>query len=232
MDRFLNRPEGSGDAILEFGYYSSVGIAAVAAAVLIWYAYRRGRADMACWAALGLALAGPLTASVLTVESFQPQDKTVIIAAGVVGALLGAVLARSGPAGFPWEVVGAAIAVAGLAVRPPLSNLAEVGQAWVYPTIAVLLVGAPAFAIASGLTRMRLVHDAASLTLGLAVAVLAGFAMRPTVLRALHPSQTKLSIAVVSVSAAAIVLIVVLHRVSRGEQQSHGEIREQAETQP
>ncbi|WP_433283359.1 hypothetical protein [Micromonospora sp. CA-244673] len=113
-----------------FAYFSPVAVAAVAALVLLGYAYRTGRAVAARWVVLGFA-AGPLLLFGLRLTFVGDRAQAyLVVLVGLVAVAAGAALARFTPGLLPWDAAGLLLAALALPLAAPVvrAELPAAGQ--------------------------------------------------------------------------------------------------------
>ncbi|GIH09699.1 hypothetical protein Rhe02_77660 [Rhizocola hellebori] len=183
--------------------YSAVGLALLVALILVWYGYRVGKAQLARWLLVCLALAGPATLSVIGFQYGRYGTGMAMVAVAAVAATAGGLLAHYVVSDLPWELIGIGAAALGMV----LSSVAQRSGPPSAALTVLLIAGGVAFAFGSGLVSLlgTIAEPMTALSLGLVTLILAADAMRPATMIALQPIDSdapRLSVSVVSALAA------------------------------
>ena len=244
VDEFRVSPDGLAsqrriDAVGAFAEYSAIALAAVAGLILLWLAWRRGKADLARWVVLGFALGGPSMVVVFGFQNGGTADVTGVVLTALVCTAAGVVLAWRADRLFPWDALGVAVAAIGMIVGsvsyrmgPPTSAFAS-----------IVITGGFALALAAGLTRAVRTTTATqgsvtgqvaiSLALGLVALLVTADAIAPATWMLLVSNGFggfQLSVPITSLVAAGI--LVLLFGFRRTVDRVRREIREQAAQPP
>lgn len=240
VDEYRLSPDGLAsqrriDAVESFSQYSAIALAAGAGLVLLWLGFRRGKADLARWVALGFALAGPGVVVVFGFYYSGPTDPSGLALTALLAIAAGIVLALRADRLFAWETLGITAAAIGMMVGSVSYRLGGTSSVFA----ALLITGGFAFAFGFGLIRaMRTTTGtpgqiALSLSLGLVAFLTTADALAP-VAWAMRSSSGfegfRLTVPFVSLAGAAVILL--LFGFRRAVDRVRREIREQAAEPP
>ena len=162
------------ETLHEFG---SVAIAQLAAVVLAIVAYRRGGTILSRWVLVGFT-AGFASGATGIWQGREADAYWLLGAAGIVGAVGGALIGRVGKGAVPWDALGLAalcIGVVQSSSRDRLGLAAAVGGVQVLMVLAVAFVLAATLALVNTARTARGMSGAVEAALGVGLGFVACF---------------------------------------------------------
>ncbi|MEU8076910.1 hypothetical protein AB0B31_15840 [Catellatospora citrea] len=219
------------DFVQDLARYGMLAVAVAVGLVLTGYAYRRGRADLARWTLLCLALAAPLHMGLVR-GLYLPSAPYVMLLAAAAAAALGVAATAYADRWLPADALGVCLAGAGIAVSTAAYRM---GPAWGYAS-AVLVATGTGFALAAGLARVLRTAPgtpadvAGSAVLGLATVLLAGQALGPLIVEAASSTGygSDLPLTLPGLAGASAVALLLLFGVSRAVDRIRRDIQDEA----
>ncbi|WP_144126453.1 hypothetical protein [Catellatospora sichuanensis] len=219
------------DFVQDLARYGMLAVAVAVGLVLTWYAYRRGRADLARWTVLCLALAAPLHMGLVR-ALYLPSAPYLMLLAALTAAALGVAAAVYADRWLPADALGICLAGAGIAVSAVAYRQ---GPSWGYAS-AVLIATGTGFALAAGLTRVLRtaagapVDVAGSALLGLGTVLLAGQALGLLTMEAATSTGYggDVPLTLPGLSGALAVVLLLLFGLSRAVDRIRRDIQDEA----